>query len=109
MLFVLFIASELDKIFKEKTSIKIKNSLFIIIITIFIILLLWQAGYFAITTSSANEFGFGLYRMNLFSLFDPRNNYADSNWSYLLKPLPQVSTLYPGFNIRLNEGSHEEL
>ena len=107
MLFVLFIASELDKIFIEKISIKLKYPLSLVIITTFLMLVLWQAGYFAITTSSANEFGFGLYRMNLFSLFDPRNNYADSNWSYLLKPLPQASTLYPGFNIRLNEGSHE--
>ncbi|NQW58786.1 MAG: hypothetical protein HQ456_08770, partial [Polynucleobacter sp.] len=107
MLFALWIASELDKIYIEKTSSKRKFPSFLIVTSIFLMIVLWQAGYFAVTTSSANEFGFGLYRMNLFALFDPQNNYSESSWSYLLNPLPQASTLYPGFNTRLDEGSHE--
>jgi hypothetical protein len=107
MLFALWIASKLDKVVISKALLT-RNFILILIATAFLIIfILWQAGYFAVPTSSANEFGFGLYRMNLLSIFNPRNNYADSSWSYLLPALPEPSSLYLNSNIRLSEGSHE--
>ena len=107
MLFALWIASKLDKVVISKVFLTRNFILTLIVTAFFIIFILWQAGYFAVPTSSANEFGFGLYRMNLLSIFNPRNNYADSSWSYLLPALPEPSSLYLNSNIRLSEGSHE--
>ena len=107
MLFALWIASKLDKVVISKVFLTRNFILTLIATAFFIIFILWQAGYFAVPTSSANEFGFGLYRMNLLSIFNPRNNYADSSWSYLLPALPEPSSLYLNSNIRLSEGSHE--
>ncbi len=107
MLFALWIASKLDKVVISKALLTRNFILTLIVTAFFIIFILWQAGYFVVPTSSANEFGFGLYRMNLLSIFNPRNNYADSSWSYLLPALPEPSSLYLNSNIRLSEGSHE--
>ncbi len=107
MLFALWIASKLDKVVISKVLLTRNFILTLIATAFFIIFVVWQAGYFAVPTSSANEFGFGLYRMNLLSIFNPRNNYADSSWSYLLPALPEPSSLYLNSNIRLSEGSHE--
>lgn len=51
----------------------------------------WQAGYFAIA-DGAKSGGFGLYRMNLLSPFDP------AGWSFVLPNLPKASGDYEGFN-----------
>ncbi|WP_218068315.1 DUF6311 domain-containing protein [Candidatus Thiosymbion oneisti] len=51
----------------------------------------WQAGYFTVG-SGVSTGGFGLYRMNLFSILDP------NGWSYILKNLPQAEGEYEGFN-----------
>jgi Family of unknown function (DUF6311) len=107
MLLTLWIASRLDKVVISKAVLTRNLILTLIATAIFILFILWQAGYFAITASSANEFGFGLYRMNLLSIFNPRNNYADSSWSYLLPALPEPNSLYLNSNTRLSEGSHE--
>jgi hypothetical protein len=45
--------------------------------------------------------------MNFLSLINPRNNYADSSWSYLLPTLLEPNSLYLNSNIRLSDGSHE--
>jgi len=107
MLFALWMASKLDAIFISKTILARNLILTLIATTIFILFILWQAGYFAVTASSANEFGFGLYRMNLLSIFNPRNNYADSSWSYLIPALSEPDSPYLNSNIKLSEGSHE--
>jgi len=51
----------------------------------------WQAGYFAIADGTKSG-GFGLYRMNLLSPFDP------AGWSFVLPDLPKASGDYEGFN-----------
>lgn len=51
----------------------------------------WQAGYFAIADGIKSG-GFGLYRMNLLSPFDP------AGWSFVLPDLPKASGDYEGFN-----------
>ncbi|MES2535664.1 MAG: DUF6311 domain-containing protein [Pseudomonadota bacterium] len=42
----------------------------------------WQAGYFSVGPGTSAD-GFGLYRMNLLSLFD------SSGWSHVLKDIPE--------------------
>jgi hypothetical protein len=107
MLFALWIASKLDQVVISK-AVHVRNFMLTLAATaVFILFILWQAGYFAVTASSANEFGFGLYRMNFLSLINPRNNYADSSWSYLLPTLLEPNSLYLNSNIRLSDGSHE--
>jgi hypothetical protein len=71
MVSVLWFTDLLDKTFKNK-SITIK--LFLIEITLVFVTLLftfWQAGYFVINLGSSSDWGFGFYRMNLFSIFNP--------------------------------------
>jgi len=51
----------------------------------------WQAGYFAINSGLAAE-GFGNYRMNLLSVFDPQG------FSYLLPDIPKNGGGFEGLN-----------
>ncbi|MCE7530523.1 DUF6311 domain-containing protein [Polynucleobacter sp. IMCC 29146] len=84
MVFVLWIAYLLDKVFIRKIiSMQIMLCNFIFLMTV-ILLSAWQAGYFAI--SSIGEFGFGLFKTNVLGIFNP------DGWSYLFKALyPKVS------------------
>lgn len=54
-------------------------------------LFVWQAGYFLVSDPSAQG-GFGVYRMNMLSIFDP------SGWTLLGFDLPQGEGDYEGFN-----------
>lgn len=56
-----------------------------------IALVSWQAGYFS-TVGGLSKSGFGIYRLNILSVFDP------SGWSYLLTDIPGVLGDYEGFN-----------
>lgn len=53
--------------------------------------LMWQAGYFAVSSSSGSLGGYGFFRMNLLSPFDPKG------WSYLLRTLPLPSDYGEGY------------
>jgi hypothetical protein len=53
--------------------------------------LMWQAGYFAVSSSSGSLGGYGFFRMNLLSPFDPKG------WSYLLRNLPLPSDYGEGY------------
>lgn len=68
-----------------------------IILTSFIILLvLWQAGYFMMHDGYESS-GFGFFRMNLLSFFDPTDGIFKS-WSYVLPNLPRTGGDYEGFS-----------
>lgn len=51
----------------------------------------WQVGYFSVV-SGTSAGGFGVYRMNVFSIFDP------SGWSYVIPDIPEGAGDYEGFN-----------
>ena len=51
----------------------------------------WQVGYFSVGSSAAGD-GFGHYRMNLLSIFDP------NGWSFVLNDIPGGPGEYEGFN-----------
>ena len=63
-----------------------------------VLITMWQAGYFTIPTSSAGDWGYGTWSMNLLSFFN------GTGWSYLLPPIPGVNALgnrfqYPGLGL----------
>jgi len=81
MLLVLWIADLLNRALVKKTSTP-KFILTEVSITIVIlILILWQAGFFAVSGASGATRGFGDFRTNLLALFNSRG------WSYWLKPI----------------------
>lgn len=53
--------------------------------------LMWQAGYFAVSSSSGSLGGYGFFRMNLLSPFDPKG------WSYIMRALPLPSDYGEGY------------
>ena len=53
--------------------------------------LMWQAGYFSMSSSSGSLGGYGFFRMNLLSPFDPKG------WSYILRTLPLPSDWGEGY------------
>jgi hypothetical protein len=53
--------------------------------------LMWQTGYFAVSSSSGSLGGYGFFRMNLLSPLDPKG------WSYLLRTLPLPSDYGEGY------------
>jgi hypothetical protein len=63
----------------------------VLLIGLFIAFLMWQAGYFALSSSSGSLGGYGFFRMNLLSPFDPKG------WSYLLRTLPLPSDYGEGY------------
>ena len=52
---------------------------------------MWQAGYFAVSSSSGSLGGYGFFRMNLLAPFDPKG------WSYLMRTLPLPSDYGEGY------------
>ena len=81
MLLALWIADLMNRVLVKKTStpkfILTEASITILILT----LSLWQAGFFAVSGTSAATRGFGDFRTNLLALFNSRG------WSYWLKPI----------------------
>ena len=72
MVFILWIASIADCTISQKLiSLKISFCEFLTII-FFVFLCAWQAGYFAISSGSASEWGYGQFNFNLLSIFYPR-------------------------------------
>jgi hypothetical protein len=56
-----------------------------------IVFLMWQAGYFAVSSASGSLGGYGFFRMNLLSPFDPKG------WSYIMRALPLPSDYGEGY------------
>jgi hypothetical protein len=70
-----------------------------IIILLFLFLVMWQAGYFAVGfTSAGGGWGYGTWGMNLLSLFNAKG------WSYILPAIPGVEShqdrfQFPGLGV----------
>jgi hypothetical protein len=94
MVAALWAANLVDQIVFSKTNrlTNLKNAfLQVISIGLLIAFLMWQAGYFAVSSSSGSLGGYGFFRMNLLSPFDPKG------WSYLLRTLPLPSDYGEGY------------
>ena len=63
-----------------------------------VLLIIWQAGYFMIPANAITTGGFGLYRMNLLSLFNPRDDaFLINDWSHILKNQSRGTGDFEGF------------
>ena len=94
MVAALWAANLADQIVFAKTQrlTQFKNSfLQLICIGLLIIFLMWQAGYFTVSSASGSLGGYGFFRMNLLSPLDPKG------WSYLLRTLPLPTDYGEGY------------
>lgn len=92
MAFALWITNLVDGVWAQKTISKNHALLELIGISALITLCFWQGGYLELGSSGV-FWGFGFYRMNLFSLFNPMG------WSHVLDVMYQSSIGdYEGFN-----------
>lgn len=94
MVAAIWSANLLDQVLLTKLgrAQQLKNALIhIALIGPLIALLMWQAGYFAVSSSSGSLGGYGFFRMNLLSPFDPKG------WSYILRTLPLLSDYGEGY------------
>ncbi|WP_162556186.1 DUF6311 domain-containing protein [Pseudomonas sp. 31-12] len=83
MVALIWIADLAAGYFKKKLTLRSALIEFIALFSL-VSFCCWQAGYFSVSAEGAISGGFGIYGMNLLSLFD------SGNWSYLLKDLPGV-------------------
>jgi hypothetical protein len=91
MVGALWVASVLDAVQTKHQDFK---SAFIEVIsmTAFVGIATWSGGYFLGSTPALGGEGFGVYKLNVLSLFD------SNRWSYLLPPIPHPQDLEEGFN-----------
>jgi Family of unknown function (DUF6311) len=90
MVALVWLADLVGKTIQRKLSIR-KGILELTIIFSVVGIVCWQTGYFSVGAGTG-AYGFGVYRMNLLSIFDP------SGWSYVLKDIPEAGGDYEGFN-----------
>ncbi len=94
MVAALWLANLIDQITfaKAQRLTQVKNAcLQLVCLGLLIAFLMWQAGYFAVSSSSGSLGGYGFFRMNLLSPFDPKG------WSYILRTLPLPSDYGEGY------------
>jgi hypothetical protein len=94
MVAALWAANLVDQIIFSKanrlTNLK-DGVLQLIFIGPLIVFLMWQTGYFAVSSASGSLGGYGFFRMNLLSPFDPKG------WSYIMRTLPLPSDYGEGY------------
>ena len=92
-------ASIIDALYFKAHRISYSTAVTKVIVGLFFTFFaMWQAGYFAIPTSSAGNWGYGTWPMNMLSFFN------GLGWSYVLPSLPSVTSLgnrfqYPGLGV----------
>ena len=94
MVAALWAANLVDQIIFSKAN-RLTNLKYSVLQLIFIgpliVFLMWQAGYFAVSSASGSLGGYGFFRMNLLSPFDPKG------WSYIMRTLPLPSDYGEGY------------
>ena len=96
--YFLFMASaiwiaDLDDRFLVRKTVRLSKVIYEIAIILFWILFLaWQAGYFAIASSSVDTWGYGFFRMNLLAPFNPEG------WSFVMRDIDMASTWGEGYS-----------
>jgi hypothetical protein len=92
MVAILWISGLLDQVISKKTLTRKQASYEVISIFVLVLVCAWQAGYFAISSSSGVEQGYGFLKLNLLSPLDP------NGWSFVLPNIPIQTTWGEGFN-----------
>ncbi len=82
MVLVLWLADLMSRVFLLK-SLSPSGALIEVVLSFSVVAFVaWQAGYFAIQSTSGATRGFGDFRTNLLALFNSRG------WSYFIRPIP---------------------
>jgi hypothetical protein len=89
MVLGLYLADLLDRLVISKTLSYRIAILQMLGLSGSILLVLWQAGYFAVP--SAGQWGFGFFKLNLLGFFNPLG------WSYVLPDIPMQSSWAEGY------------
>ena len=95
MLLILRFVFDLDKIFKVKKIKKIFLNNILLISSL--ILIMFLSGYFVIPSTDTLGYGFGIYKFNIASFFDPIPSGTNQKWSLLISDIPNFKGEHEGF------------
>ncbi len=96
MLLLMRFIFELDKYFRGKRLNEIFKKNLILFILLF--LLMYVSGYFVLPSTDTLGYGFGIYKANLLTLFDPMPNNSTQNWSILIPDIQNNFGEHEGFS-----------
>ena len=91
MVALIWLADLAARVFKSRLTLRSATIELVALFTL-VSFCCWQAGYFSVSGSDTAAAGFGLYRANLFTLFNA------NGWSYVLKDLPNGVGDLDGFS-----------
>jgi len=92
MIILVFVAA-LAKHYFERDLALVEGVKAVVLTFTVLLFVMWQAGYFMVSTVGSG--GFGFYRMSLLGFVDP--DAGGLHWSQLLKDQPQAPGNYEGF------------
>lgn len=90
MVLIIWASDLVNRLIKKNNSLS-KSIIEFFIVLLITLILCWQAGYFSVSGGSVAN-GYGIYRMNILSPFDP------DNWSYVLQDIPGTQDRLESFN-----------
>ena len=94
MVLVMWLTNRIDLLWRSRPILKKQwpqLAVEIIGMGMILVFLLWQAGYFVMSSGSGAMEGYGFFRMNLLSPFDSKG------WSYFMRPLPTLMDYGEGY------------
>lgn len=92
MVLALWFASLLDVLVLRRQTSFFKCALEVFTVCVTLVFCMWQAGYFAVGSSSGAAWGYGGFRLNLLAPIDARG------WSYIFPKAPMQMDAGNGFN-----------
>ena len=96
MLLLMRLIFELDEYFKGKRLNKIFKKNLVLFVLLFS--LMYICGYFILPTTDTLGYGFGIYKANFLTLFDPTPYNSIQNWSILIPDIQNTFGEHEGFS-----------
>jgi hypothetical protein len=88
-------------VFSISNYFKLKNKRYVIeenlFPLLFLILSMYLVGYFSIPASDSLGFGYGYYKANLLTFFDPSSGFGYQNWSLFLPDIDNAKGEFEGY------------
>jgi len=95
MLSLIYLIFEIDKFLTNKKLFKLLKEIFIPFV--FLLLIMYLSGYFVIPLTDSLGYGYGYYKANILSFFDPVSTIDNFSWSNFLPNLPGSRGEHEGF------------
>ncbi len=95
MLLLMHLIFSIDEKFKSKDIKNFLKEIFLLIIPL--ILTMYSVGYFSIPVSDSLGFGYGIYKANMLTFFDPSSGFGQKNWSLFLPDIKNTKGEREGF------------